>query len=74
MKVSIILLALSILCSNQLISQKPDKLSSVEIYNKLDKLNFLGTVLYCAAHPDDENTSLISYMSNEVKLGRHIYH
>ena len=67
MKVSIILLALSILCSNQLISQKPDKLSSVEIYNKLNKLNFLGTVLYCAAHPDDENTSLISYMSNEVK-------
>ena len=67
MRVSLLLLALSMLCSNQLISQQPDKLTSVEIYNKLEKLNFLGTVLYCAAHPDDENTALISYMSNEVK-------
>jgi len=48
-------------------AQKPDKLSSVEIYNKIDKLNFLGTVLYFAAHPDDENTALIAYMANEQK-------
>ena len=67
MRVSILLLALSFMCSSQLVSQQPDKLSSVEIYNKLEKLNFLGTVLYCAAHPDDENTALISYMSNKVK-------
>src|SRR5690606_37409800 len=26
-----------------------------------------GSVLYIAAHPDDENTRLISYMANEVK-------
>ncbi len=31
------------------------------------KLNFLGTVLYIAAHPDDENTRLISYFSNDIK-------
>lgn len=30
-------------------------------------MNFLGSVLYVAAHPDDENTRLISYLSNEVK-------
>ncbi len=40
--------------------------SSVEIYNQLKKLNFLGSALYIAAHPDDENTALISYLSNHV--------
>ena len=48
-------------------SQKPEKLSSNQIYEKLESFNFLGTVLYIAAHPDDENTRLISYMSNKVK-------
>jgi LmbE family N-acetylglucosaminyl deacetylase len=48
-------------------AQKPDKLSSNQIYEKLQKLNFLGSALYVAAHPDDENTRLISYLSNEVK-------
>ena len=33
----------------------------------IQKLNFLGTALYVAAHPDDENTSLISYMANHEK-------
>jgi LmbE family N-acetylglucosaminyl deacetylase len=47
-------------------AQAPQKPSSVDIYNKLEKLNFLGTVLYLAAHPDDENTRLISYLANEV--------
>lgn len=41
--------------------------SSTEIYHKIEKLNFLGTALYVAAHPDDENTGVISYLSNEVK-------
>ncbi|MEQ3662846.1 MAG: PIG-L family deacetylase, partial [Flavobacterium sp.] len=45
-------------------SQAPKKLSSNEIYNQIEKLNFLGKVLYVAAHPDDENTRLISYFSN----------
>lgn len=48
-------------------SQKPQKLTSNEIYDKLQKLNFLGTALYLAAHPDDENTRLISYLANHVK-------
>lgn len=46
-------------------AQAPEKWSSSEIYNHLKKLNFLGSVLYIAAHPDDENTRLISYFSNE---------
>ena len=48
-------------------AQKPDKPNSSEIYHDLQKLNFLGTALYVAAHPDDENTNLISYLSNHEK-------
>lgn len=48
-------------------AQKPKKPNAVEIYNQIQKLNFLGSVLYIAAHPDDENTRLISYFSNEKK-------
>ncbi|WP_139958107.1 PIG-L family deacetylase [Flavicella sediminum] len=62
-----ILLALLLSTSITMIAQKPQKLSSNQIYEKVQKLNFLGSVLYVAAHPDDENTRLISYLSNEVK-------
>nr|WP_297914771.1 PIG-L family deacetylase [uncultured Allomuricauda sp.] len=48
-------------------AQKPAKPSSAEIYHSIKKLNFLGTALYVAAHPDDENTRLISYLSNYQK-------
>ena len=39
-----------------------------EIIHQLEKLNVVGTALYVAAHPDDENTRLISYLSNEEKV------
>ena len=58
---------LFLFCFQIAIAQQPQKLNSVEIYNKIQKLNFLGSVLYIAAHPDDENTRLISYLSNEKK-------
>jgi hypothetical protein len=45
-------------------AQQPKKLATGEIYEQVKKLNFLGSVLYLAAHPDDENTRLISYFSN----------
>ncbi|MDT0607336.1 PIG-L family deacetylase [Croceitalea rosinachiae] len=48
-------------------AQAPKKLSSTQIHHELQKLNFLGTALYVAAHPDDENTRLIAYLSNHVK-------
>jgi len=31
----------------------------------MQKLKVLGTVLYVAAHPDDENTRLLAYLSKE---------
>lgn len=40
---------------------------SGNILHGMQKLNTLGTVLYVAAHPDDENTRLISYFSNHEK-------
>src|SRR5690606_24347630 len=48
-------------------AQEPQKPSTADIYLSFQKLNFLGSVLYVAAHPDDENTRLISYMSNGEK-------
>lgn len=48
-------------------SQQPAKPNAVELYHQIQKLNFLGSVLYIAAHPDDENTRLIAYLSNDVK-------
>ncbi len=49
------------------IAQKPQKLNTNQIYEKVQKLNFLGSALYVAAHPDDENTRLIAYLANNVK-------
>ena len=58
---------LFLLISLNFFGQKPQKLSSNQIYEKIQKLNFLGTALYIAAHPDDENTRLIAYLANHVK-------
>lgn len=48
-------------------AQQPKHYTSSEIHDAVKKLNVLASVLYIAAHPDDENTRLISYMSNEKK-------
>ena len=37
--------------------------SSKEIFQGLNKLNVLGSALYVAAHPDDENSSVLTYLS-----------
>ncbi|WP_405382083.1 PIG-L family deacetylase [Maribacter sp. LLG6340-A2] len=56
-----------LLISSTVFSQAPKSSSPADIYHSIEKLNFLGTALYIAAHPDDENTRLISYLSNNVK-------
>lgn len=48
-----------------LAAQKPAKPTSADLYQAIKKLNVLGSVLYVAAHPDDENTRMISYLRNE---------
>jgi LmbE family N-acetylglucosaminyl deacetylase len=46
-------------------AQAPESLTSAEIFLRLKKLNVLGSVLYVAAHPDDENSRLIAYMAKD---------
>ena len=46
-------------------SQAPAAWSSADMYLALRKLNVLGSVLYVAAHPDDENTRLIAYFAKD---------
>ena len=67
MKKFFLLKIVFLLIMNSISAQKPQKLTSNQIYEKIQKLNFLGTALYIAAHPDDENTRLIGYLANEVK-------
>ncbi|MCO6495751.1 MAG: PIG-L family deacetylase [Bacteroidetes bacterium] len=61
-KLYILLAAFGFIISN-IISADAQELNSGEIYKEIQKLNQFGSVLYIAAHPDDENTRLISYLS-----------
>ena len=63
----LLVVIITLLSSVQTFAQAPKKPNTSEIYESIKKLNFLGSVLYVAAHPDDENTRLISYMANQVK-------
>jgi len=49
-------------------AQIPKSLSASEILLQLKKLKTVGSVLYIAAHPDDENTRLIAFLANEKCL------
>lgn len=42
--------------------------SGSQILEQLEKLNTTATVLYVAAHPDDENTRLLTYLAKERKF------
>ncbi len=51
------------------LSAQPTKtLNASEIQLALKKLNVLGSALYVAAHPDDENSALMAYLSKERLL------
>src|SRR5918997_90703 len=55
-------LVLGIVSLNGIAQTSP---TSADIYLGLRKLNVLGSVLYIAAHPDDENTRLLTYFSKD---------
>jgi LmbE family N-acetylglucosaminyl deacetylase len=63
-----IVLLLFIANYSPVIAQAPRSYTSSEILLQLKKLNTVGSVLYIAAHPDDENTRLIAYLANEKCL------
>ncbi|MEX2379541.1 MAG: PIG-L family deacetylase, partial [Vicingaceae bacterium] len=45
-------------------AQRPIQ-SSADVLQEIKKLKVVGNALYLAAHPDDENTRLISWLENE---------
>ena len=53
-------------CFSNVISyaQAPPSYNSSDILLRIQKLKVLGAVLYIAAHPDDENTRLLGWLSN----------
>lgn len=61
------LLAVLTLPFTSIRAQAPKRYTSGEIYEAIKKLNVLRSALYIAAHPDDENTRLISYLATEGK-------
>jgi hypothetical protein len=66
MKQSLLFLCLTI-AFQHLFAQQPVTRSSSEIMQDLKKLQTLGSVLFIAAHPDDENTRLLAWLANEKK-------
>ncbi|MFM6983937.1 MAG: PIG-L family deacetylase [Chitinophagaceae bacterium] len=53
---------------NSVLSAQNSSNSSADILQSLQKLNTVATVLYVAAHPDDENTRLLAYLAKEKKF------
>ncbi|RED97007.1 PIG-L family deacetylase [Marinoscillum furvescens] len=63
-----IFIALTFFLINSLAAQQSYDYSTGEVLQRLQRLNTLGSVLYIAAHPDDENTQLIAYLANQKHL------
>jgi len=53
-------------------AQSAQTATSADIFQQIKKLNVLASVLYIAAHPDDENNALLPYFAKE-KLYRTAY-
>ncbi len=66
MKITTTLLAL--IAYIGVFAQAPTQRNAAEIQHAIEKLRTVGSVLYIAAHPDDENTRMITYFANERKL------
>lgn len=71
------ILVLFLFSSNSVWSQQVSQnnggvMPSASILQSLRKLQVLGSVLYIAAHPDDENNSLLPYLAKE-KMYRTAY-
>lgn len=65
LRLPVLLVVLFFSYSSSISAQTSPSLNSSDIEMGLNKLNVLGSVLYLAAHPDDENTRLLAYLANE---------
>jgi LmbE family N-acetylglucosaminyl deacetylase len=56
--------ALSLAAAAPAQTRPPQPKSSAELRLALDRLAVLGSALYIAAHPDDENTAMLAWLAN----------
>jgi len=68
MKIKTLLFLTLLFITRELSAQSNATLNAAEIIQALKKLNTIGSVLYIAAHPDDENTRLLTYLSKEKNI------
>jgi len=61
MRKIVLFISICFLCNSSLYAQK----NSAEIYAQIKKMGVVGSVLYVAAHPDDENNSFLPYLTKE---------
>jgi LmbE family N-acetylglucosaminyl deacetylase len=66
MNIRIFFLAVSLLPC--FVKAQMQQLNAAEIAQGLSGLSVKGSVLYIAAHPDDENTRLLAYLAKEAKV------
>jgi LmbE family N-acetylglucosaminyl deacetylase len=59
------LISILLIFSSSVFAQTAPPADVATIEQGLKKLNVLGSVLYVAAHPDDENTRLLAYLAQE---------
>ena len=62
------IVAILLLATSLLFAQKPASWNAGELQQALKKLSVMGSALYIAAHPDDENTAVLSYLANEAQV------
>ena len=67
-RVRYLYLLLSLLSVVRLAGQAPDQPTSGELHAAIEQLGVLGSALYVAAHPDDENTRMIAYLANVAQV------
>lgn len=63
---SLVLLVTAVASANA--AGPPPQLNAAQLRLGLAKLGVVGSVLYVAAHPDDENTALLAYLANGALL------
>jgi len=61
MRKLVLFISICFLFNASLYAQK----NSAEIYTQIKKMGVVGSVLYVAAHPDDENNSFLPYLTKE---------
>ncbi len=66
-KFSYLILGLTLFSPVQIKAQQAGIPDAAELEIAVEKLNVLGSVLYVGAHPDDENTAVLAYLSKGRK-------